>query len=54
MAQPRTLFALLLQLPWWIAALVGVAFFGVAQLVFPPIAPFLDDFAGGGDLPQGV
>ena len=41
MAQPRTLFALLLQLPWWIAALVGVAFFGVAQLVFPPIAPFL-------------
>ena len=40
MAQ-RTLFSVLLEQPWWISALVGVALFGIAQLVFPPVAPFV-------------
>jgi len=41
MAQSRTLFSILLEQPWWIAALVGVAFFGIAQLIFAPVAPFV-------------
>ena len=41
MAQPRTLFSLLLEQPWWISALVGVGLFGIAQLAFPPVAPFV-------------
>ena len=41
MAESRTLFSILLQQPWWIAALVGVALFGIAQLAFPPVAPFV-------------
>ena len=40
MAQ-KTLFTVLLGQPWWISALVGVALFGVAQLAFPPVAPFV-------------
>jgi restriction system protein len=40
MAQ-KTLFSLLLGLPWWISALVAVAFFGFAQMIFPPVAPFV-------------
>ncbi len=40
MAQ-KTLFTVLLGQPWWIAALVGVGLFGIAQLVFPPVAPFV-------------
>ncbi len=41
MAQSRTLFSILLEQPWWISALVGVALFGIAQLAFPPVAPFV-------------
>jgi restriction system protein len=41
MAQPRTLFSVLLEQPWWISALVGAGLFGIAQLVFPPVAPFV-------------
>ena len=41
MAQPRTLFSILLEQPWWISALVGVGLFGIAQLAFPPVAPFV-------------
>ncbi len=41
MAQPRTLFSILLEQPWWISALAGVGLFGIAQLAFPPVAPFV-------------
>jgi restriction system protein len=41
MAQPRTLFSILLEQPWWIAALAGLALFGIAQMAFPPVAPFV-------------
>jgi restriction system protein len=41
MTQPRTLFSILLEQPWWISALVGLALFGIAQLAFPPVAPFV-------------
>lgn len=41
MAESRTLFSILVKQPWWISALVGVAFFGLAQLVFPPVAPWI-------------
>ena len=41
MAQPRTLFSILLEQPWWISAMVGVGLFGIAQLAFPPVAPFV-------------
>ena len=41
MAQPRTLFSLLLEQPWWISALAGLALFGIAQMAFPPVAPFV-------------
>ena len=41
MAQSRTLFSILLEQPWWISALVGFGLFGIAQLVFPPVAPFV-------------
>ena len=41
MAQSRTLFSILLEQPWWISALVGVGIFGIAQLAFPPVAPFV-------------
>jgi len=40
MAQ-RTLFSILLEQPWWISALAGIALFGIAQLAFPPVAPFV-------------
>ena len=39
--QPRTLFSILLEQPWWISALVGVGLFGLAQLAFPPVALFV-------------
>ncbi len=41
MAKPRTLFSILLEQPWWVSALAGGALFGIAQLVFPPVAPFV-------------
>ena len=41
MAKPRTLFSVLLEQPWWISALVGVGLFGIAQIAFPPVAPFV-------------
>lgn len=41
MAESRTLFNVLLGQPWWISALVGAALFGIAQLAFPPVAPFV-------------
>ena len=42
MAQPpRTLFNVLLEQPWWISALVGVAFFAIARAVFEPVAPWV-------------
>jgi restriction system protein len=41
MAKPRTLFSVLLEQPWWISALVGAGLFGIAQLAFPPVAPFV-------------
>jgi restriction system protein len=40
-AESRTLFSILLKQPWWISALVGMALFGIAQLAFPPVAPFV-------------
>ncbi len=40
MAQ-KSLFTLLLGQPWWISALVGAGLFGIAQLAFPPVAPFV-------------
>ena len=40
-SNPRTLFSILLEQPWWISALVGVGLFGIAQLAFPPVAPFV-------------
>jgi restriction system protein len=40
MAQ-KTLFSILLGQPWWISALAGLALFGIAQLAFPPVAPFV-------------
>jgi restriction system protein len=40
MAQ-KTLFSILLGQPWWISALAGGALFGIAQLAFPPVAPFV-------------
>ena len=39
--RPRTLFSILLEQPWWISALVGAGLFGIAQLAFPPVAPFV-------------
>ena len=39
--QSRTLFNILLEQPWWISALVGVAFFGIARAVFEPVAPWV-------------
>lgn len=42
MAQaPRTLFGILLEQPWWISALAGVALFGIARVVFEPVAPWV-------------
>ena len=39
MAQ-ETLFNILLRQPWWVTLLVAVAFFAIAHVIFPPIAPF--------------
>ena len=40
MAQ-QTLFQILLRQPWWVTLLVSFALFGIAQAVFPPVAPFI-------------
>jgi len=40
MAQ-ETLFRILSRQPWWVSALVAAALFGVANLVYAPIAPFI-------------
>lgn len=37
----RSLFSLLSEQPWWVSLLVAMAMFAVAQLVFPPVAPFV-------------
>jgi hypothetical protein len=39
--QHRTLFSWLLEQPWWISALAGVAFFGIALAIFEPVAPWV-------------
>ena len=36
-----TLFHILLRQPWWISVLVALVLFGITQLIFPPIAPFI-------------
>jgi len=41
MAQNRTLFSVLLEQPWWVSTLAGAALFGIAQIAFPPVAPFV-------------
>lgn len=40
MAQ-ETLFRILMRQPWWVTLLVALALFGIAQAVFPPVAPFI-------------
>lgn len=37
----RSLFSILSGFPWWLSALVAVLLFGVMQLIFPPLAPFV-------------
>ena len=37
----RSLFSILSEQPWWVSLLVAMALFAVAQLVFPPVAPFI-------------
>ncbi len=37
----ETLFRILMRQPWWVTLLVALAFFGIAQVVFPPVAPFV-------------
>lgn len=37
----ETLFRLLMRQPWWVTLLVAFAFFAIARLVFPPVAPFV-------------
>ena len=37
----RSLFSILSEFPWWLSALVAVLLFGIVQLVFPPLAPFV-------------
>ena len=41
MAESRTLFSVLMGLPWWISVLAGVILFGITQFIFPPVAPFM-------------
>lgn len=37
----RSLFSLLSEQPWWVTLLVAVLIFGIMQMVFPPLAPFV-------------
>ena len=37
----RYLFSVLSEQPWWLTLLVAIFIFGVMQLVFPPLAPFV-------------
>ena len=37
----RSLFSILSEQPWWVSLVVAMALFAVAQLVFPPVAPFI-------------
>lgn len=37
----RSLFSLLSEQPWWVSILVGMALFALAQVIFPPLAPFV-------------
>jgi restriction system protein len=37
----RSLFSILSEQPWWVTLLVAVAVFGITQVVFPPLAPFI-------------
>lgn len=37
----RSLFSILSEFPWWLSALVAVLLFGIMQLIFPPLAPFI-------------
>jgi restriction system protein len=37
----QSLFSILLEQPWWISALAGVALFGITHVIFPPVAPFV-------------
>jgi restriction system protein len=36
-----TLFRILTRQPWWVSALVAAGLFAIAQLIFPPVAPFV-------------
>jgi restriction system protein len=37
----RSLFSILSDQPWWVSLLVAMGVFGVAQLLLPPLAPFV-------------
>jgi restriction system protein len=37
----RSLFSILSGQPWWVSLLVAMALFAAAQLIFPPVAPFV-------------
>lgn len=37
----ESLFQVLSRQPWWLTLLVAVLIFGIVQLVFPPLAPFV-------------
>jgi len=37
----RSLFSILSDQPWWVTLLVAVLVFGIMQLVFAPLAPFV-------------
>ena len=37
----RSLFSILSEQPWWVTVLVALVIFGMMQLVFPPLAPFV-------------
>ena len=37
----RSLFSILAEQPWWVTLLVAVLIFGIMQVVFPQLAPFV-------------
>lgn len=37
----RSLFSLLSEQPWWVSVLAAMGVFAIAQLIFPPLAPFV-------------
>jgi restriction system protein len=41
MAEKETLFRMLSRQPWWVSLLVAALLFAAAQLVYPPVAPFV-------------